>query len=147
MCFNLPILPNPTLTEGELENWPHLSGVDIPAQQNGTVMLLIGVDYPEVFWTIEGRHGKRGQPYAIKTVLGWSLIRCETRSSSKNFHINFVRKSDELLQKQVECFWKLYNVPEGICGGNGMSRNDHYALQLMENFKKFVDGYNLLPLL
>ena len=79
---SLPVLPNPTLTEDELQNWPHLSGVDIPTQQDGTVMLLIGVDNPEVFWTIDERHGKRGQPYAIKTVLGWSLIGCGTRSSN-----------------------------------------------------------------
>ena len=94
-------------------------------------MFLIGVDNPEVFWTIDERHGKRGQPYAIKTVLGWSLIEWGTQSSNKNFYISFVQKSDELLQKQVECFWKLDNVREVICSGNGMSRNDRYALQLI----------------
>ena len=118
--------------------------MDIPTQQDGTVMLLIGADNHEVFWTIDKRHGKRGQPYAIKTVLGWSLIRFGTRSSNKNFHINFVRKSDELLQKQVECFWKLDNVPEGICSNTV----DHQILLskleklgFKENFYDLLNNY------
>ena len=37
-------------------------------------MLLIGVNAPEVFWVQDERRGKIGEPYAVKTILGLSLL-------------------------------------------------------------------------
>jgi len=48
---SLPILPNLVIDENELERWPHLKGLEIPRIKNGEVMLLIGIDNPEIFWT------------------------------------------------------------------------------------------------
>ena len=144
---DLPVLPNPTLNEEDLKEWPHLKGLDIPIIKDGKVLLLIGVDNPELFWTLDERHGKKGQPYAVKGVLGWSLIGCGTRSENKNFCINCVRKSDQLIQEQIQCLWKLDNVPDITVSSSAMSKNDRYALKLMEDSKKFVDGHYQLGLL
>jgi len=51
-----------------------------------------------------------------------------------------------LLEKQVECLWKLDKVP---CVTNSivpMSKEDHYALHLMNTSKRFVDGHYQLRL-
>ena len=144
---DLPVLPNPTSNKDDLKEWPHLRELDIPTIKDGKVLLLIGVDNPELFWTLDERHGKRCQPYAVKGVLGWSLIGCGTRSENKNFCINFVRKSDQVIQEQIQGLRKLDNVPDITVSSSAMSKNDRYALKLMEDSKKFVDGHYLLGLL
>ena len=144
---SLPIYPNPPVTEEELQEWPHLKGINIPTTENEEVMLLIGVDHSEAFWTLDERHGEKSQPYAIKTVLGWSLIGCDTRNESKSFNINFIRKSDQLLQEQVECLWKLDQVPDVTSLCAEMSKNDRYALKLLDGSKNFVNGHYQFGLL
>ena len=67
----LPISPNPCLTEKELNSWTHLRGIEIPKLSHPDVQLLIGIDNPELFWTHDERYGKRSEPFAIKTSLGW----------------------------------------------------------------------------
>ena len=67
---SLPIAPNNALTTEELLDWSHLRDLRIPRIKNGKVSLLIRVDAPKVFWTLDERRGKTSQPYAVKTVLG-----------------------------------------------------------------------------
>ena len=58
----LPIRPN------------HLQGLKLPAARAQEVQLLIGLDNPEVFWTLDERHRRKGDPFAVRTILGWSLL-------------------------------------------------------------------------
>ena len=141
----LPISPNPCLTEKELNIWTHLRGIEIPKLSHPDVQLLIGIDNPELFWTQEERYGKRREPFAIKTFLGWSIIGGSSYSN-KTLNINFVSRADQLLQKQVECLWKLDMVPNSD-SKPGMSRNDRYALDLLNNSKKQVNGHYQVKLL
>ena len=68
----LPIKPNLPLSSEELSLWPHLRDLSMPEQQ-GDVMLLIGVDAPEAFWMLEERRGNTGEPFAVPITLGWSI--------------------------------------------------------------------------
>ena len=70
---SLPIKPNKVLTADEVNAWPHLQGLYLPKFPT-SVGLLIGVDNPELFWTLEERRGEPGQPFAVRTRLGWSLL-------------------------------------------------------------------------
>ena len=70
----LPVRPNQPLEHRGKACWPHLQKLKIPHSENQEVMLLIGVDTPEAFWIEDEIRGKPGEPYAIKTMLGWSLI-------------------------------------------------------------------------
>ena len=69
----LTIQPHPKLTIDDLTRWPHLQGLELPTIKAQEVQLLIGVDNPEVFWTLDERHGRKGDPFAVRTILGWSL--------------------------------------------------------------------------
>ena len=57
--LKLPIQPNSKLTKDDLTRWPHLQGLELPAVKAQEVQLLIGVDNPEVFWTLDERHRKK----------------------------------------------------------------------------------------
>ena len=120
----LPIRPNPKLTEDDLTRWPHLQELELPAVRPQEVQLLIGVDNPEVFWTLDERHRRKGGPFAVRIMLGWLLLGGTVGKSNHNLKVNFVRKTNDLLQKQVECLWKLDNMPTSSWLGVGMSKND-----------------------
>ena len=34
---------------------------------------MVGVDVPNAFWSLEERRASPGEPYAVKTMLGWSI--------------------------------------------------------------------------
>ena len=65
----------------------------LPSISEKEVRLIVGTNAPEAFWVLEERRGNRGEPYAIRTPLGWTLmgpvggIDCRER----HLNVNFVR--------------------------------------------------------
>lgn len=66
--------------------------------------MIIGTNVPDAFWVLEERHGNRGEPYAIRTPLGWTLMGPMERSVGEDCHlnVNFVR-SAEALREDDDC--------------------------------------------
>ena len=141
----IPVAPNPSLTVNDLEVGIHFKNLTIPSLNNAEVLLLVGTDVPEVFWTMEERRGNPKHPYALKTILGWSLIGPRTTSKRKNCLVNFYRMSDQLLDEQVKCLWKKEELPEKIIG-RGLFKQDKYALKLVSESKEFQKGHYQLAL-
>ena len=141
----LPTKCNPCLTETELKRWTHLQGIEIPELRNKDVQLLIGVDNPELFRTQDERYGRTNEPFAVKTMLGWSIIGGSAYRKN-TLNVNFVSKADQLLQDQVNCLWKLDMTPN-YDTKPGMSRNDRYAMDILRKSKKRVNGHYQLKLL
>lgn len=56
--------------------WPHLSHLvqEIPEIQDCDISLLIGYNCSQALAPEESLKGKNGQPFAIKTALGWSIV-------------------------------------------------------------------------
>ena len=52
--------------------YPHLRGIPLPPK-GVRVEILIGQDNSEAFIPLEVRKGKPGEPYAVKTILGWAM--------------------------------------------------------------------------
>lgn len=61
-------------TPDDIEKWPHLNGVELPSIDKKEARLLIGTDVPEMFWVLEERRGNKGEPCAIRSPLGWTLM-------------------------------------------------------------------------
>ena len=51
----LPMCRNLRLSPQNLDRWPHLKGVDLHALDETEVWLMIGVDVPNAFWSLEER--------------------------------------------------------------------------------------------
>ena len=79
-----------------MTRWPHQQGLELPAVKDQEVQLLIGVDNPEVFWTLDKRHGRKGGPFAVRTILSWSLLGGSVGKFNHNLNINFVRRTNKL---------------------------------------------------
>ena len=91
--------------------------------------------------------GKKEIRLLLGTILGWSLLGGIVGKSNHNLNVNFVRKTNDLLQKQLECLWKLDNLPTLSCLGVGMSKNDLYAMKILEESQQYKDGHYQVGLL
>ena len=116
----LPVVPNPALTGHEFEVWPHLQDIDLSAAHGEVLLLigldtpeallLIGLDTPEAFWVKEERRESAKEPYAVRGVLGWSVVGPRTTAHGNlsegddSISVNFLNTSDDLLGSQIQCF-------------------------------------------
>ena len=148
----LAVDPNPALTTSEVSAWPHLQDLYLP-EVDGEVLLLIGVDTPEVFWVMEEHRGNAGEPYAVKYSLGWSLVgptalvnNASESLGELTININFLSASrQDLLDSQIHFLWRLYQVL--TCDHNiSLSKEDRCALRQMQQRKTVVKGHFQLGL-
>ena len=143
---DIPISPNVIPAKSKLHTLSHLKDLEFPSVEGATVTLLIGADTPEVFCTRDTRVGTRGQPIAVRTPLGWSLLGPSLSvSTSNNCQVNYV-KAEETLQRQIDTLWEndfgnsmsVLDVPS--------SREDRMVFDLMQNSIRSIDGHYSLPL-
>ncbi|XP_067045816.1 uncharacterized protein [Acropora muricata] len=132
----------------DVQVWSHLSDIELPEIQNKDVRVLIGCNVPEAFWVMEERRGKRGEPIAVRSLLGWTLMGpTENHQEDSKFSVNFVRledgrdSRDEALLSQVEKFWKTDFVDTLSSTKVAMSVEDEKALKLMEDSVVKVSGH------
>ncbi|XP_072168946.1 uncharacterized protein [Diadema setosum] len=137
---NLNISSSCIPTPEDLKGWRHLEGLELPNITGKEVQLLIGGDTPEAFWMLEQRRGNRKEPYAVKTILGWTVLG-PTKSSTDqtSYQANFI-KGDDALEHQLKRFWQL----DHDVGGNhslGESIQDQRAKATMDATVNFSKGH------
>ena len=136
-------------SEHDARQWPHLRDIKLPSISEKEVRLIIGTNAPDAFWVLEERRGNRGEPYAIRTPLGWTLMGPMEKSDSQDCHLNVnfvrsaeaVREDDDCLMHQLERFWAVENsgvIPDAKVS---MSVEDKRALAIMEQSVKLEDGH------
>ena len=141
-------------SEQDARQWPHLRDIKLPSISEKEVRLIIGTNVPGAFWVLEERRGNRGEPYAIRTPLGWTLVGPMDRSDGEDCHlnVNFVRLSEALrededcLVHQLERFWAVENsgvIPESKVS---MSVEHKRALAIMEQSVKLEGGHYQIAL-
>lgn len=84
-------LPQGSPPAEDTAQWPHLNGIHFPRIESDTVSVLIGSDVPEAHWVYDQRRGRCGQPYAVCTPLGWTLMGPLNLCESNSFSVNFIR--------------------------------------------------------
>ena len=108
-------MPSQSLpTNGDNQNtFDHLQDIQIPKICASEVTILIGANAPDIFLQLEVRRGNPTQPYAIKTILGWSLLgntteREKPQKDGREYHINRIEvlQHDEMLDQIVKRFWE-----------------------------------------
>ena len=71
----MPISESCIAKKEDLENWPHLSDIELQQLDIGGVMLVIGLkEKPNLFLPLECRAGEEGEPVAVRYSLGWTVI-------------------------------------------------------------------------
>ncbi|XP_068720606.1 uncharacterized protein [Montipora capricornis] len=131
------------------KQWPHLADINLPSIEEREVRLIIGTNTPEAFLVLEERRGNKGEPYAIRTPLGWALMSPMTNVQDDLHHltVSFVRSSEvmedtqDLLMQQVERFWATETIGVETESKACMSLEDKKALRTMEQSVKLQDGH------
>ena len=68
---NLPLTNNGAMEQ--VTQWKHLKNIKTDVIPTNLVGILIGSDCIELRWTLEEVRGGRGEPFARKTLLGWTI--------------------------------------------------------------------------
>ena len=118
-----------------------------PRIHGATVTLLIGADAPEIFCMQSICKGTRGQPIAVETPLGWSLLGPSLSfATSKNCSVNFV-KSDPVFKSQISSLWETDFGNDTSVFSIPTSREDRVAYDIMSKSVNYIAGHYHLPLL
>ena len=140
---DFPVLCESRATHEELQKFDHLRGIPVPRVAKTGVMLLIGQDAPHLLAPHDVRRGQEGEPYAVKTVLGWTVNGPLTDGVPQAATTHYVQGN---LEAQVERFWKLDVGGNLACDSPSMSLNDKKALRIWEQSLHVVDGHYQLAI-
>ena len=123
--------------------WPHLVDIDLPAT-TADVEILVGAGVPEAHLQLETRIGRRGEPYAVKSIFGWTLMgpTGEARASERPLSINFTQ-CNAALNRQVEPSFNL-DANEGLT--KHLSVEDRRVRSKLEADTHIVDGRCDVPM-
>ena len=137
----LPISDALIPDEKDIEEWDHLKGITFPTIDQREIKLLIGGDTPEAFWVMEQRKGKRKEPYAIRSPLGWTLMGpMSTRKGPSSVNVHFTCHEDPL-QQQLKQFWESDYGGYLMDEKTGDSVEDIHALKTMQDSATIVEGH------
>ncbi|KAL7852267.1 hypothetical protein SRHO_G00180520 [Serrasalmus rhombeus] len=103
-------------SQEEVDRWPHLKDVRIPSI-SGEIGLLIGANVPRALEPEEVIHSVKNGPYAVKTMLGWTVngpLREDSCSMTKAGVPHVL--SNRISVCRLEELWSQqfkYDFPEG----------------------------------
>jgi uncharacterized protein len=93
---SLPVAPESIPTATDVRQWSHLKDVELADLVNKEVTILIGSDVPEALCPLEVRSGKRNQPHAIRTILGWTVMGPLKGTGYQEAQMNFIQVDQAL---------------------------------------------------
>ena len=85
---NLPVSEAGVPSKFDIEKWSHLNGLELKYIPDRSIGILIGCDVPEVHTVLEQKVGVGNQPYAVKSILGWSIRGPAGTSCTALRHVN-----------------------------------------------------------
>ena len=140
--FNTPSQRIPTSFKTDPKYLHGLKLCNVSAKE---VDFLIGADIPEALIATQVRRGPSGQPYAVETPFGWTLLGVAdagVKSARIQIDVNHMQiwKDDEL-HNRVEEFWQTevfgtkYNLP------NSFSPENERVLMNMDATTTIVNGH------
>ncbi len=111
---HMSVLDESIVSPSEIQKWDHLKDIHLPTIDGplAKVTLLIGQDNPLVLTPIDVRTGEPGQPYATRSVLGWTINGPLQQGNQHSVQSNFVKVGDSL-DMQNQKFWQIDNISDG----------------------------------
>jgi transposase InsO family protein len=133
----------------DMSKYRHLNGVVLPEWSTYKVHLIIGQDMPEALVATEVRRGGKGEPWASKTALGWTIHGPLCEGAMSHVSVNHSVCVEQSLDVVVERFWKL-DDPSAFDVGNerlSWSQEDRMVIKLWQDQAEHLpEGHYQLPL-
>ena len=132
----LPVCKQDVPKVEDFRRWPHLDDIDMHDLQSD-VGLMIGSNVPEAIEPWNVLHGRPGDPFAVKTKLGWTVWGL-TGDDCANQNIRFNRV--KVKEAEVHDLFKMYNdeYKDDVSDKKGMSREDLIWMEKVELLLLFV---------
>ena len=145
----IPIRQSNIGTRCDVDKWPHLRDLQLPTASKGVVKLLIGQDNPDLLLPREVRLGDPGDPYATRSILGWTIngplgLPCGDRRGRRHRATSNFIAMDVTLQEQVERFWKVDDWEALLNERPGTSVEDRQAVDIWERTIELKEGHYTL---
>ena len=127
-----------------LDRYSHLTDVPLSKQDNVKVDILIGLDNTEALVPLEIRKGGKGEPFAVKTLLGWYVSgRMPLDRPSKKIISHFI--SVQNIENDVSKLWTIEN--DGLDGyQESWSQEDKHVINLWDEECVLKDSHYILPI-
>jgi hypothetical protein len=119
--------------------YKHLVDIPVPKSDCIKVDILIGQDCSEALVPLEVRKGSIGEPYAVRTMLGWSISGPLHKGNNMEIVSHLIK-----LDKQVEKMWSIEN--ELLSDDKGMSKEDQAVINYWEQKGKLSEVHYELPI-
>ena len=127
----LPALSRVIPSKRQLQQWSHLQDIEFTNDSGSEIGILLGTDVPKAHWVVEQRIGRANEPYAVRTLLGWTLLGPVSTSLNKHPTVNHSTFGD--IDKELERFYQQDIFEPTISKDKEMSVNDRRALNLMQS--------------
>ncbi|PFX21826.1 hypothetical protein AWC38_SpisGene13688 [Stylophora pistillata] len=127
------------VVQSDVERWLYLKDIDLPCI-DADVELLVGRDVPKALEPQGVQRSEDGGPYAVRTLLGWSIngpLGRPSKSSRTTNRIQF----HVLLDQQFAPFCEMEFNDSQFNIEKGLSQDDKRALAMMEESAEFRDGH------
>ena len=119
--------------------YPHLSVLSEETLKLKHVKMILGQNCYHIHRPVEYRSCTNGEPWAVKTKLGWTLCGPLPQQKAVQMTASCVTASeDDALAEQIKTWWDIESYASR-CDVSGRSKEDEKALQMLEQTTKF-DG-------
>ena len=125
--------------QAEIRGYSHLADINLQEVDDNRVQLIIGTDHPDVLLPQGVRKGQPGEPYAVRTTLGWTINGPIDHPIPGKLSVNSL-SADTSLQRQVESFFRMEDLG-GDIDDTKISLNDQQVLLVWNRDTKLVDGH------
>ena len=129
------------------QGWEHLKGIKFAVPSKRVIVdMLIGIDYPDLHYSIKDVKGQPGEPIARLTPLGWTCIGKSVDDKESVWHQNhytrtyFCQMNGELekIDFNLKKFWEIEGVP--TIKEKLMKREEKMALDMVERSLSYKNG-------
>ena len=127
------------------KNWKHLDKINFPkGAKKSKIDMLIGMDYPDLHYSMQDVRGNPGEPIARLTPLGWT---CVGTPGDKSIHTKVTRtllthNAESLIEinNTLRMFWEVEN--EGLTNNHEvLSKEEQESLNLVKESIQFKDNH------
>ncbi len=142
---SMPVNRGNIPTERDIEQWSHLKDIHLP-QIDAGIELLIGTNVPKALEPLEVVCSVNDGPYAIHTLLGWTVNGPLAENSEETVNWEHPRITvnrvtvvslDDLWQQQFKSDFPESNIDEQPA----MSREDQRFVEFVSSSAKQVEGH------
>ena len=121
------------------EKYHHLKVLPNNQIELKDVKVVIGKDNFHLLFPVEYRKGKKNEPWAIKTKLGWTLSGPLPKHEIAQIATVLATCDDDQLSDQVKLWWSMESYSSTF-SVSGRSHEDKKALEILEKTIRLIEG-------